>query len=167
MKNSHILFCALALCLVQMLLNNFLSISFLLSLSLLPLAVICLPRSISDTGALFIAFAAGLLCDFISTGSLGLESCALLPVALLRSPLLDLLGPEDGINKKGCPLSVMSSPKVFLLLLAAALVFFAVFVWVDAAGTRSFGFNLLRWSLSSVASAVLCFACYLVLFHEH
>lgn len=168
MKKTQIFICILVLCLVQMLLNNFLNINYLLSLSLLPLAILCLPRDFPGIAALIVAFAAGLLCDFASTGNLGLESCALMPLALLRSPLLSFFGTEEGLgSKEGCPLSGMSSGRVFLLLLAGCLIFYAVFVWVDAAGTRSFAFNLLRFGLSGLASAVLCFICHLVLFREH
>ena len=163
MKKSQIFICILVLCLVQMLLNNFLNISYLLSLSLLPLAILCLPRDFPGIAALIVAFAAGLLCDFASTGNLGLESWA-----LLRSPLLGFFGTEESLgSKEGCPLSGMSSGRVFLLLLAGCLIFYAVFVWVDAAGTRNFAFNLLRFGLSGLASAVLCFICHLVLFREH
>jgi hypothetical protein len=55
-------------------------------------------------------------------------------------------GEEISVKKQGLV-------KMILSLLIATAIFFAIYVWVDAAGTRSFGFNLLRWFLSTLISA--------------
>ena len=44
--------------------------------------------------------------------------------------------------------------KVALCILLCSAIFFAIYAWIDAAGTRSFGFNLLRTVLSTLVSTV-------------
>jgi hypothetical protein len=81
---------------------------------------------------------------------------ALLPVAAGRRWIIQaVFGGE--LYSRGEDLSVHKQgvPKIALAVLLATAVYFAVFVWVDAAGTRSFGFCTLRWLLSTMVSTLL------------
>ena len=144
------------LCLAQILAGNYLYLSQYIVLSLLPLVVMSLPIRYSTNFALGLAFLAGLLVDFLSSGILGISSCSLLLLALLRIPILNLVSGEEVLtHKDSAPTGHQSGRAVFLTMLLGSLVFFIPYVFVDAAGTRPFWFNVTRIVLSSALSAAL------------
>ena len=73
---------------VQIIICNYLHVTPYLYLTILPVMVLCLPLKVSTLAALFIAFGSGLAIDFIADGLPGLNTLALLPVALLRRPTI-------------------------------------------------------------------------------
>jgi RsiW-degrading membrane proteinase PrsW (M82 family) len=82
---------------------------------------------------------------------------ALLPVALLRLPILRLISGDEILSERDdTPASHQSPSGLILSLVLACLLFFTVYVWVDAAGTRPAWFNLLRTFLSGLVSSILC-----------
>ena len=146
----------IALCLAQILLSNYLYLSHYVVLNLLPLVILSLPESRNINVAMLIAFVAGFVVDFASTGVLGLSSASLLPVAVLRFPILKAVGGEEYmVHRDSPPVGHLTTRGVFLATLSAATVFFLCYVFIDAAGTRPLWFNLTRMALSSVASAAL------------
>lgn len=146
----------IAICVVQLLLDAYLHASPYVYICILPMAILSLPPRYGNILSLILAFAAGFVVDFMSTGILGLSSCALLPLALLRSLIFRLVvGDEAVAREDAVPLSRLSTRNTFLVYLCGAAVFSLIFVFVDAAGTRPLWFNLLRSVFSSVASAMV------------
>ncbi len=145
------------LSLAQALISNYFLFSQYVLISLLPLLIVSLPSRYKTPVALLIAFATGFVVDFIASGTLGLTSCALLPLAALRIPLLRLVSGEEILTERDdSPVGHQTTPALVLTMALACLVFFTVFVWVDAAGTRPFWFNALRMLASTAVSTVLC-----------
>ena len=151
--------------LAQAALWNYCNFSQYLLIAFLPAMVLCLPLSRGPVYTMAIAFVTGLAMDFLVTGQLGLTSLALVPVALLRRPVIALVfgselfarGEELSFHRQGWLKFV---PCVLLL----TAVFLLVYVWADSAGTRPLWFNALKFGLSLVASSALgVFVAYLML----
>lgn len=144
------------LVIVQLLLTHFLRVSPYFTLCLLPMLVLCIPIRVNTVGAMLIAFVTGLIVDLISEGVLGLNTLALVPVGLLRDSIIRLIfGTEVFARKEDFSARRNGLGKVALAALIAEALFFILFIWVDAAGTRPFGFNLLRLVCSLSGSMVL------------
>lgn len=157
MKDSYNRIVFVCLCVVQLLLNNFFAPGQYLLLTFLPLSILLLPLKFNTVRTLFIAFATGLSVDFLSSSSIGISACALLLVALLKNPVLYLASGEELFsNHDASPLGYLDFRKTLLSSFILCALYFSVYVWVDAAGTRPFGFNALRWLCSTAASGMLC-----------
>jgi len=140
----------------DILLGNFLNLGPYVCISLLPILILFLPVNYGGPAAMAIAFATAFAADFFTNGLLGLNIIALLPAAFSRGWIISLVfGSEVRARGEDLSLRKQGLPKMMLALLIMTAVFFAVYVWVDAAGTRSFGFNTLRWLLSSLASTLV------------
>lgn len=140
---------------VQLVLTHYLRLSPYLTLCILPVMVLCIPISVGTAGAMLIAFATGLAADFLGEGILGLNTLALLPVGFLRNWIIRLVfGTEVFARREDFSVRRNGLGKVLLATVIAEAVFFLLFVWVDAAGTRPFGFNLLRL-LCSLSGSIL------------
>lgn len=167
MKNSQFFLFYFFLMLAQVLICAFLDLSQYVVLSILPMLVMCIPIIFDTWAIVIIAFVTGFLVDFLSTGMLGETSIALMVVAFIRNPLLlALYGDEILTRRDGVPLSRQGGLKIFLTLLLFTAVYFLIFVWVDAAGTRPFWFNLVRWLSSTVASSLVALVTMDLLFTE-
>lgn len=141
---------------VQVILGTFLYLGPYVTVCILPLLILCLPTKYGDVRSLFIAFGVALGVDFFTHGILGLSVTSLLAVAFARRWVVVLVFGSE-IYSRGEDLS-SSKQGVLKMALGALLctaIFFAVYVWVDAAGTRSFGFNLIRWASSTLASTLV------------
>lgn len=151
-NNKYILFFILLL-VAQILVCSYMNFSQLLTVNVLPVLILCAPLSLGTMPLLLIAFASGFALDFFSTGQLGLTCVALLPVAFLRSGILKLVFGNE-IFSRGEELSKarQGSVKMMLAVLLALAVFLIIFIWVDAAGTRPFWFNLVKFALSMLVS---------------
>lgn len=157
MKSGRYFIIFTLLCLAQALISNYFLFSQYVLISLLPLLILSLPPRCSTPAGLLTAFAAGFAVDFIGGTTLGLTGVALLPLALLRFPILRIVSGEEILSERNdTPLSHQSTNGFVLTMIIGCLLFFTVYVWVDAAGTRPVWFNLLRTLLSSVVSSVLC-----------
>ena len=110
MKNNFLVLYILLVA-AQMLICNYLHLTPYLMLTLLPTLVLCLPTKVKTAAALLIAFATGLSVDLIAEGALGINTVALLPVALLRRSICDFIfgeelvvrGEDFSIRKYGLP----------------------------------------------------------------
>lgn len=158
----------LSICLVQILLNNYLYISQYILISLLPAIVASLPLRFNTITSLLMAFVVGLAIDFISLPTLGISSCALLPCMLVRVPVLKLVYGDNILqNDDNSPLNYQSYKENFISILIFCALYMAVYVWLDGAMTRSFAFNSLRWLCSTLCSSLLCFLCSMILFKDN
>ena len=140
----------------QMLLTHFLRVSPYLTLCILPVMVLCIPIRVNTAGAMLIAFVTGLIVDLVGEGVLGLNTLALVPVGFFRNQIIQLVfGTEVFARGEDFSARRNGVGKVALAALIAEAVFFLLFIWVDGAGTRPFGFNLLRWVCSLGGSMLL------------
>ena len=141
------------LLLAQLLLSNYFHITPYITLTLLPVMVLCLPIRINTIGAMLIACLSGLTIDILSEGVLGLNALALIPVAYLRRSLVNLIvGPELFARKEDFSVGRYGFGKVAVALLLSLLLFLVIYIWADGAGTRPLWFNGLRLAASLVAS---------------
>ena len=144
------------LVIAQLLLTHFLRVSPYLTLCILPVMVLCIPIRVNTAAATVIAFVTGLVVDLIGEGVLGLNTLALVPVGFLRNQVIQLVfGTEVFARNEDFSARRNGVGKVALAALMAEALFFLFFIWVDAAGTRPFGFNLLRFVCSLTGSMLL------------
>ena len=144
------------LIIAQMLLTHFLRVSPYLTLCILPVMVLCIPIRVNTIGAMLIAFVTGLIVDLVGEGVLGLNTLALVPVGFFRNQIIQLVfGTEVFARGEDFSARRNGVGKVALAALIAEAIFFILFIWVDGAGTRPFGFNLLRFVCSLGGSMLL------------
>ena len=142
--------------LAQAALWNYCNFSQYLVVAFLPAMILCLPVERGVIRSMVTAFLLGLALDFLVTGQLGLTSLALVPVALLRRPIVRLVfGSELFARGEDLSFQRQGWQKIVLSVLLATAVFLLIFVWVDSAGTRPLWFNVLKFVLSLVAGTVL------------
>lgn len=149
MKQYNFFLTYALLVVVQMVICNYFHLSSYILLSILPVMVLCIPIRISTPLALVIAFVTGLLVDLLSEGLLGINTIALLPVALLRKVIIQLVfGEEVFARNEDFSIKKSGLGKVSLAMVIAQALFLLVYILADGAGTRPFSFNLLRFLLS-------------------
>jgi hypothetical protein len=150
----------LLLLLAQLLLSNYCNVSPYVMVTILPVMVMCISIRIGPVPAMVIAFASGLVVDLLSEGLLGLNALALVPVALLRYPIIRLLFGEE-LFARGEDFCTKRNGlgKTSVVVFMATAVFVLIYVWVDGAGTRPFWFNAARWAASMATSMLLSLAC--------
>ena len=156
MRDSGFLLKYLILVVVQILLWNYFNFTQLLMLTILPVMVLCIPVRYGTVYSMCIAFATGFAVDFLAGGMLGLTSLALVPVALLRVPILQLVFGEE-LFSRGDNISVhkLGAGKMLTAIMLSTLIFLVIYVWADGAGTRPFWFNALKVVISHMTSSLL------------
>ena len=97
-QNFGLLYCLLLIC--QVLLCNYFQFTPFAMLALLPAMILCVPLTTGTIGCMFLAFGSGMAVDMLAEGIIGLNTSALLPVAILRKPLIRMLFGEDLIIRK-------------------------------------------------------------------
>ena len=105
---------------------------------------------------MIIAFVLGVAVDFLVSGQLGLTSFALVPVALLRRPVISLVFGSE-LFARGEDLSVRRQgwQKFLLSLLMLTAVFLLLYLWVEDAGMHPFWFLAVKFAASLVASTAV------------
>lgn len=133
----------------QLLLTNYFHFTQYIMLTILPVMVLCIPLRYSTPLAMIIAFGSGLCVDLLSEGLIGLNALALVPVAFCRKEMIRLIFGQEVISR-GEDFSVKRSGlgQVLLAIALAHSIFLVVYLWADAAGTRPFWFNFLRFLFS-------------------
>ena len=140
----------------QMVLCNFAAFGPYVMLSMLPAMIICVPLAVSTPLCMLIAFATGLSVDWLSEGLIGLNASALIPVALMRKPLIRFfLGEDLIVRSDSFSFKKNGMGKIALVVGMALLIFLAIYVILDGAGTRPFWFNLTRFAVSFACNLVL------------
>ena len=140
----------------QMVLCNFADFGPYVTLTLLPAMVVCTPLTVSTPLCMLLAFATGLSVDWLSEGLVGINAAALIPVALMRKPLIRIFLGEDLITRSdNFSIKKNGAGKISLVLLVSILLFSGVYIFLDGAGTRPFWFNITRLSVSLVCNYIL------------
>ena len=155
MKNNFLVFYLLFI-MAQMLICNYLHLTAYITPSLLPALVLCLPTKIRTAVALPVAFLTGLAVDMIAEGALGMNTVALLPVALLRRSICNaLFGEELVVRGEDFSVRKYGLPKVLFAVFLVQSLFLAVYLWADGASARTLSFNLTRFAASLAAGMLL------------
>lgn len=141
---------------LQILANNYLHLPSFITICILPTLITLIPNKVSTPYVLIIAFITAFATDFLASGVLGLTIAALLPVALLRNAFLTVtLGKEAFSRQEDLSVEKHGLWRVSIILILSFLVYFSIFIWIDAAGTQSFLFNGLRLLCSLVSSYLI------------
>lgn len=150
-QNFGLLYTLLLVC--QVLLCNYFQFTPYAMLTLLPAMILCVPLTVNTIGCMFLAFASGLAVDWIAEGVVGLNASALVPVALLRKPLIRIFFGEDLITRKDSfSLRKYGMAKTSAAILTCLAVFLVIYIFLDGAGTRPLWFNLIRTGATLVCS---------------
>jgi hypothetical protein len=105
---------------------------------------------------MFIAFATGLSVDWLSEGLIGINAAALVPVALMRKPLIRFfLGEDIIIRSDGFSFRKNGIGKISFILMISSIIFLAIYIFLDGAGTRPALFNLTRTGASLICNYIL------------
>ena len=156
MKYRHFYLTYVLIMLVQMIVCNFIYIPPFITLTTLPILIMMLPIETGTIKAMVIAFVTALALDLLSDGLLGLNCLALVPVALLRRPLISLVfGREVFARNENIPDFSRSAFSFSVGSILCLSLFLAIYILADGAGTRPFWFNLTRFVASLVADYVV------------
>ena len=157
MKTGHnfgILYCLLVIC--QALLCNYFQFTPYITLTILPAMILCIPLTISTIACLIITFMTALATDWLAEGIIGLNAVALLPVAILRKPIIGLFIGEDLITRQDSfSFRKNGAAKVNAAILTALTLFMIIYIIFDGAGTRPSWFNLARGAASLACSWII------------
>ena len=152
---------------IQVLLCNHLNVSQYLVLSVLPVIVLLIPLRVNTVTAMLVAFATGIAVDMLADGVTGLNALALVPVALVRKPLIArVFGTEAFARKEDVTLSHYGCLKFALAITLVQLLFLVIYVTADSAGERTFLFCLIRTVVSLIAGVLVSLALAHVLAQE-
>ncbi len=156
MRKSSFFFVYALMVIAQILICNYFHLTSFVMLSILPVLVLCIPIRISTTGSLLIAFVTGFVVDLLAEGVLGLNTLALVPVGLIRIPLIRLVFGEDLISRnEDFSVRKYGFGKVTLAILIVQAVFLIIYILADGAGTRPIEFNAIRFGASLLAGYLL------------
>ena len=152
MRKSYTTLVYLLLVVVQILLCNYFHVTPYITLSILPIMILCLPLKISTVAAMIIAFVTGLSVDFLAEGLIGINALALVPVAYVRKSLIGFVFGEDLISR-GEDFSIRKNGlgEVSMAILLVQSLFLIIYIAADGAGTRPFWFNAARFGTSLAA----------------
>lgn len=155
MRDTRFIILFIVLALIQLPLAKNCQIGPYIYISLLPAMVLCLPTSSSSASVMSIAFILGLVVDLVADGVPGLNAAAIIPVAALQKPILRRVIDED-LVARGYSFSFHNNGylKIGISLLLCCVLYFTLYIILDSAGTRSFGFNLTKGVVSTLISFI-------------
>lgn len=150
-QNFGLLYTLLIVC--QILICNYFQFSPYAMISILPVMTLCIPLNVGTIRCMFIAFISALSVDWLAEGIIGLNAASLLPVALLRKPIIRVFFGEDLITRQdNFSVNKYGFAKVSVAMLSVTLLYIAIYIILDGAGTKDLLFNLTRGAISLVAS---------------
>ena len=156
MRRTYFNITFILLAIVQMVICNYFQFTPLITLSILPAMILCVPLSINTPICMVIAFATGLSVDWLAEGIIGLNAASLLPVAFARKTIIRLLIGEDlVVREESLSFRKNGFEKISIALLVSYGIFFFLYIILDGAGLRPFWFNLIRFILSILLSMVV------------
>jgi len=145
---------------LQLVICNYFLVSPLVTLSLLPAMVFCLPVELSTVLLMLIAFATGLSVDILAEGVLGLNAIALVPVALFKKPLMRMLFDRDSVERgNGFSFKRNGGIAIAIALTIELVIFLTIYIIADGAGTREISYNLLHFLASFAACLTFGMIC--------
>lgn len=154
MTENRFSICFILALLVQLVLTKYCQWPFVY-ICILPAMILCMPTARPGWWIMVAAFLAGFAVDALADGPLGLNAIALVPVAALQKTVIRLVIDEDVVERH-YSLSFRSNGYIRLGIALAIVyaIFFIIYVFIDSAGIRNFGFNFTKLLLSILASLV-------------
>lgn len=150
MKYGNFFILYAVLLVLQVILTFLLDFTQLFTPALLPAMILCIPLTIGTPVTILIAFASGLLIDFFSGGVPGMTSAALLPVAFLKGYIMKLFFDDETFERiEELSIRKLGLLRIMYCAIVMTFLFLVIYVWIDGAGTRPFGFNLERILIST------------------
>ncbi len=144
------------LVIAQVLVCNYFHFSYYVTLSILPLLILCLPLRMNTLWSLLLAAAVGLAVDLLADGVVGLNAAALLPVAFVRKTVISaVFGSGLFARDEDIAIRKHGRPKFALAIVLVQALFLVVYIALDGAWTRPFWFNFLRFAASLLAGEVV------------
>lgn len=148
----------IVLIIAQALLCTYFTFSHLVLLFFVPVLFLCLPLTTSTPKALIIAFVTGLTIDFLSSGSIGITSAALLVCALARKGIISIsFGRETLYRSERLSFHRQGGMKMGVAVFLIVATFLLIYIILDSSGTRTFGFNVAKFALSLLCDFLLSF----------
>lgn len=159
MRASRFVVTYVLMLVLQLVLTRHGQVAPYLYVCLLPAMILCIPTALPTWAAMLAAFASGMLVDGLADGPLGLNTMALVAVAFTRRSAIGLLIDSELIERNyNFSFYRNGWQKISLALIAEIVLFFAIYVIADSAGTRSVGFNAMRILISSTVSYIFSLA---------
>lgn len=141
---------------IQLLVSAYFRLTPYLTISLLPALIFCLPAKTGAIANMVIAFAFGLLVDFAADGVIGLNACALLPVAFIKNGISDkIFGKELSVSGEIMSIGKYGISRVILSLAIAQGIFLLIYILIDGGINRPLAFNAIRYASSLIAGTIL------------
>ncbi|MFR8803496.1 MAG: hypothetical protein ACLVGR_03300 [Anaerovoracaceae bacterium] len=166
MRNSFALTYVL-LTVAQMVLSNYFHFTPYMMITILPVMVLCIPTNVGTVKAMLIAFATGLAVDFFAEGTLGINAMSLVPVALLREPVIGMFfGSEPFEQKESVTVRKYGYARVSIAIILTTALFLLIYILADCAGTRPLWFVFTCLGLSTLASSLASVCIINLLTHE-
>lgn len=152
MKDNHVL-TYLLFVVAQTILSNYFHFTPFITISILPAMAFLIHPKINSVWAMAIAFGTGLAVDFFAEGTIGINAASLVPVALLRRPLIEALcGNEPFEQKESISIRKYGFARISLAIILMQVLFNTIYTVSDCAGTRPFWFIAARIGASALAS---------------
>ncbi|MBR1928099.1 MAG: hypothetical protein IJ840_10205 [Bacteroidales bacterium] len=137
----------------QMLLTNYFHFTTLCMVTILPMMVLCIPTKVDMAWAMVIAFVTGLAVDMFAEGAFGLNALSLVPVAYVRKGLINMIfGSEPFEHKENISSKKYGFTRVSFAVIIVTLLFLAIYITADCAGTRPVWFMASKLGVSLLAS---------------
>ena len=151
----------------QVLLWNFCTFTQFLMIVYLPAMILFLPVKQNSALSMLIAFVTGLAVDFFAEGTLGINAMSLVPVALLREPVIGMFfGNEPFEQKESVTVRKYGYARVSIAIILTTVLFLLIYILADCAGTRPLWFVFTCLGLSTLASSLASVCIINLLTHE-
>lgn len=153
---TYILKCALFI-IAQTVIWNCCNFTQYLTVTFLPAIILGMPVRQRPVLSMAIAFAAGLAADFLCGAPLGLSSAALVPAALVRRGTIRLVFGNEILVARREELSANRQGWMKMAMATAMLtmLFLAVYIAIDSAGTRPLWMDAVKFAASAAVSIPL------------
>ena len=154
MSSNRFIVCFILALLVQMVLAEYCQWTFVY-ICILPAMILCMPTIRPTWWTMAVAFLSGLAVDALADGTLGLNAIALVPVAALQKTIISRVINED-IVERHYNLSFRSNGYISLAIALSItyVLFFIIYILIDSAGIRNFGFNFTKLLSSTLVSLI-------------
>lgn len=156
MTNGKYALTYLLLLLAQICIANYCNFSWYLYLSFLPVMAFLVPIGYNSVIAMLLAFASGFAVDLFSDGVVGLNTFAIVPVAMMRRGIVSVVyGDEFFVRQENLSMSRHGIVKMIFAIILCQALFLALYIFADSAGTRPLWFNLTRFGISFAAGCLI------------
>lgn len=140
----------------QLIIEEYVNYHPLIHIAIFPLFIIILPTRINQIPLMLISLVIGLLIDILSDGIIGLNSAALIAMAFVKLPILNIIVNKNNIAEN----SIISSKTLHLnsfslYCLIMYTIFFLVYVALDGIGYISILYSVLRFIIYIILNTII------------